>query len=160
MKVTSHRMILAYQQAPWRVQMQLIGAFSLTIALIAVVAGVYLNVTARAANVGREIQVLQDQLFVLQRENADLETQLGYLTSAESMQKRAVAMGFQPVNSSELTYIKVHGYSERYEVVLAPPPQVVVAGSQSLPPEFTQTLFDWVSELTLENPSLVVQEAH
>ncbi len=44
------------RQAPWRVQRQWIGLFLLGLVLVAMVAGIYLNVTVRATLAGREIQ--------------------------------------------------------------------------------------------------------
>ena len=159
MEKSSRRMVLAYQQAPWRVQMQMIGAFLLGLALLAVVAGVYLNVTASAAKVGREIQALQNDVLEIQRENADLETRLASLTSASAMEARALEMGFRSLSPDEVKYIEVPGYTGRQEVALAPPPRVIATETDELPQEFTQTLFDWVREFTLGAPFGIVQEA-
>ena len=160
MEKSSRRMVLAYQQAPWRVQMQMIGAFLLGLVLLGVVAGVYLNVTARASKVGREIQTLQSKILTIQRENADLETQLAALTSASAMESRALAMGFRSITPGEAKYIKVSGYSGRQEIVLAPPPRMITTETEELPPEFTQTLFDWIRDFTLGAPIGIIQEVH
>ena len=55
---TNWRAVLADQvQAPWRAamrqQMQLLGGVLLVLVTAAIVAGIYLNVTTRAATVGR-----------------------------------------------------------------------------------------------------------
>src|SRR6185436_17622358 len=75
------QIIHAYRQAPWRVQRQWIGAFLLAVIGVAMVAALYLDVTARAAVAGREIQEMRKEITTIQRENADLETQLADLTS-------------------------------------------------------------------------------
>jgi cell division protein FtsL len=85
-----------YRQAPWRVQRQWIGLFLLGPVLVAMIAAIYLNVTARAALAGREIQNLDADIISNQRTNADLETQLAGLTSTEAMQERAQELGFHP----------------------------------------------------------------
>ncbi len=144
-------LIQAYRQAPWRMQLQLIGLFSLGVVLVALVAGIYLNVTARAATIGREIQVLQSEVFAIQRANADFETQLALLTSARVMEDRARALGFQPIDSNEALYVMVSGYAGREETILAPPPGPISSGAAPLPPEFTQTLLDWVVDAMVEN---------
>src|SRR4030042_4797331 len=97
----------AYSQAPWRKQVQWIGAFLLVPVFLWLIAALYLDVTARAATIGREIQnlqvgqvelvnVLPDQenlsIEELKRRNADLQTQLAYLLSEKTMQKRADAL--------------------------------------------------------------------
>jgi predicted PurR-regulated permease PerM len=88
------------RQAPWRVQRQWIGLFLLGLVVIAMVAGVYLNITVRATLAGREIQQLRNPSLVNpwpdqpnsiatnQRINTELETQLAGLTSVETMQAR------------------------------------------------------------------------
>jgi hypothetical protein len=133
----------AYHQAPWRIQLQTIGVFSLAVVMIGVVAGIYLNITARAATFGREIQGLQSDRLEVERINADLETQLAQLTTASAMEDRAVELGFRRVSHSEITYIVVEGYYGRQEAVLAPPPGPAVSDMPELPPEYTQTLLDW-----------------
>lgn len=151
MKTTPQQLIHAYKNAPWRVQLQLIGGFSLVVVVAALVAGVYLNVTARSATIGREIQRMEAVILELQRDNADLENQLGILTSIRTMQQRAEDLGFQPVNPSEVLYITMSGYTGRQPVSLAPPPGPVTATTSSLPPEYTQTLFDWLLESAQKN---------
>jgi len=151
MKTNPQQLIHAYKNAPWRVQLQLIGIFSLVVVLVALIAGVYLNVTARAATIGREIQGMEVDILELQRDNADLENQLGLLTSIRTMQQRAEDLGFQSINPAEVVYVTVPGYAGRQPASLAPPPGPVTASDSSLPPEYTQTLFDWLVESTLKN---------
>ena len=62
----------AYRLTPWRSQLQIIGMFLLILVMIALVAGIYLNVTARAATIGRQIQNLHEEIQVNERVNADL----------------------------------------------------------------------------------------
>src|SRR5512136_1268130 len=95
------------RQAHWRVQRQWIGLFLLGLVLVAMVAGIYLNITVRATLAGREIQMLQTDITNNTRANSDLETQLAGLSSVESMQKRADAMGYGPADSTDITYVFV-----------------------------------------------------
>ena len=151
MKTNPQQLIHAYKNAPWRVQLQLIGVFSLAVVLVALIAGVYLNVTARGATIGREIQDMEEEILELQRDNADLENQLGQLTSIRTMKRRAEDLGFQPINPAEVLYVSVSGYAGRQAASLAPPPKPVTASDSSLPPEYTQTLWVWLFEATLNN---------
>jgi hypothetical protein len=153
MKTNPQQLIHAYKNAPWRMQLQFIGVFSLGVVLVALIAGVYLNVTARAATIGREIQNMEQDILELQRDNADLENQLGLLTSIRTMQRRAEDLGFQPINPAEVLYVIVPGYTGRQAASLAPPPGPVTASDSSLPPEYTQPLFDWIKETTLQTMS-------
>ena len=91
------------RQAPWRVQRQWIGLFLLAPVFMAMVAGIYLNVTVRATLAGREIQILRNNITTNQHINADLETQLAGLISVEAMQQRAESMDFQPASLDDIT---------------------------------------------------------
>ena len=139
------QIIHAYRQAPWRVQRQWIGAFLLAVIGIAMVSALYLDVTARAAVAGREIQEMRVQITNTQRENADLETQLADLTSTAAMEQRATALGYRPVQPGELDYVAVPGFA-------VPEPEILLVAEdapphvQSLPAEFSQSLIEWFDE--------------
>ena len=139
------QIIHAYRQAPWRVQRQWVGIFLLAVIGAAMVAALYLDVTARAALAGREIQELRSQITTVQRQNADLETQLADLTSTIVMQQRATELGYRPVEPGELDYVAVPGY-------IAPEPAILLAAEdtspqiQRQPGEYTQSLLEWFEE--------------
>ena len=143
------------RQAHWRVQRQWIGLFLLGLVAVSMVAGIYLNITVRATLAGREIQALQKQLIDDQRANSDQETTLAGLTSMESMQQRAKAMGFQPADQGSITYVVVPGYTPQTSVDMSQPG----ADSQSqadkpvLLPDYTESLFDWITRTLASSPS-------
>lgn len=130
------------RQAPWRVQRQWIGLFLLGLVLMAMVAGIYLNVTVRATLAGRETIGLQAMITTNQRVNADLETQLAGLISIGSMQKRAEGMGFQPADPTNITFVAVPGYTGHSAVDLSIP-----SGNQPeapiILPQYTESWFDY-----------------
>ena len=139
------QIIHAYKQAPWRVQRQWVGAFLLFVIGTAMIAALYLDVTARAAVAGREIQELRFEITAIQRANADLETRLAKLTSTAEMQRRAIALGYRPVTPGELDYVAVPGY-------VAPEPTILLAAEDvtvpqpALPFEYSQSLLEWFDE--------------
>lgn len=139
------QIIHAYKQAPWRVQRQWIGAFLLLLIGAAMVAALYLDVTARAAVAGREIQELRAEITAIQRANADLETQLANLTSTAEMKRRALELGYRPVKPGELDYVAVPGFA-------APEPEILRAAedvpphTNTLPVEYTESLLEWFSD--------------
>ena len=139
------QIIHAYKQAPWRIQRQWIGAFLLALIGAAMIAALYLDVTARAAVAGREIQELRFEIATIQRANADLETQLGNLTSTAEMQRRALELGYRPVKPGELDYVPVPGF-------VVPEPAILWAAEDALLPvqpipfEYTQSLLEWFGE--------------
>jgi hypothetical protein len=139
------QIIHAYKQAPWRVQRQYVGAFLLVVIGLSMIAAIYLDVTARAAAAGREIQELRREISIVQRANADLETRLANLTSTAEMQRRALELGYRPVKPGELDYVAVPGF-------IAPEPGILSAAEdvaprfQAIPVEYTQSLFEWMDE--------------
>jgi len=139
------QIIHAYKQAPWRVQRQWVGAFLLVVIVAALIAALYLDVTARAAVAGRGIQELRIEITSIQRANADLETQLADLTSTTVMQQRAFELGYRPVKPGELDYIAVPGF-------VAPEPAILLAAEDVvqpehiIPEEYTQSLIEWFDE--------------
>ena len=139
------QIIHAHKQAPWRIQRQWIGAFLLALIGAAMIAALYLDVTARAAVAGREIQELRFEIATIQRANADLETQLGNLTSTAEMQRRALELGYRPVKPGELDYVPVPGF-------VVPEPAILLAAEdavlpvQPIPFEYTQSLLEWFGE--------------
>ena len=139
------QIIHAYKQAPWRVQRQWVGVFLLIVIGGAMISALYLDVTARAAVAGREIQDLRLEITTVQRGNADLETQLANLTSTATMQQRAVALGYRPVRPGELDYVAVPGF-------VRPEPDILLAAEdttprvQTQPAEYTQSLLEWFDQ--------------
>lgn len=145
MLTKSKELIQAYRQAPWRRQMQMIGFFAAGVAALALVAGLYLDVTARAATTGRLVQTLQEQRADLEQKIEDLETNLAFLTSVEVMQKRAADLGFAPVSPGGITYLPVVGYEGETVAQLAPRAGSEFGVGTRLPAEYTQSLFDWLA---------------
>ena len=148
---TVDHLVHAYKQAPWRVQRQWGSAFLLSVLGSAMVATLYLMVTSQAAIIGREIQDLRNDITVSERLSADLQTELASLTSKDEMESRALALGFQPVGPNELEYLLVPGYIAPRGVVLASQPELK-PNIPSMPPEYTQSLLDWLNESMKTQP--------
>ena len=135
----------AYKQAPWRVQRQWISAFLLIVLGLSMIAALYLDVTARAALTGRDIQNLNADIITIQQSNADLETHIATLTSNGAMETRALALNYQPVQSNQIQFIFVPGY-------IAPQPTGLISAPSLQPsaptiqPEYTQSLLDWFNQ--------------
>ena len=152
-------------QAPWRVQRQWVVLFLLGLVIIAMVAGVYLNVTVRATLAGREVQMLlnpslinpypdsqPNSIATNQRINSELEMQLADLTSVESMRKRAEAMGFQDASPDDMIFVSVTGYVEPSSVDLSTPGSSHTAAPIILP-EYTESWFDYFLNQQTTAPS-------
>ena len=153
----------AYEQAPWRRQMYMIGGILLILVSAAIIAGIYLNVTARAAAVGRQIQEMQVRVYgyhyltsdagevtvpieELEQRIANLTSQLAILTSYKVMQERVKDLNLDPIEADHIEYIEVPGYIDRQTTSLAPPPEPVVVNASAIDPQFKESLFEWVAD--------------
>jgi cell division protein FtsB len=156
----------AYLQAPWRLKVRRFGTFLLVVVSVAIVAGIYLNITARAATVGREIQSMQVRLTELhsvsylsneeeeveealpieelKQEIASLEAKLSMITSYDVMEKRARDLGFDVIKPENITYIQVAGYVDMQPANLAPPPSSFVPSPIIESPEYKESLLEWL----------------
>lgn len=164
----------AYEQAPWRKQMYMIGVILLILVSVAIVAGIYLNVTARAAAVGRQIQEMQVRVYgyhyltndagegivpleELEQRIANLTSQLAMLTSYKVMQERVRDLNLVPIDAEHIEYLKVSGYYDRQTSSLAPPPEPVVVNASAIDPQFKESLFEWVVE-QVQNTARYIRE--
>ena len=140
------RLSQAYYQAPWRRQLQILGLFLLVVVFIALIASIYLTVTAKAGAVGREVQLRQSEMRVFEEQIADMKGQLGILYAGRAMEQRARSMGFESVDPDNTIYIVVPGYEGRQPANMAPPYKQQVIGAPTLPGEYTESLFLWLQK--------------
>ena len=145
-----HVLTQAYSQAPWRKQLRWIGLFLLILILAALVAGIYLSVTSRAATIGRRIQGMYTQMEGVERNIEDLQTQLANLTSKTVMEQRAEELGFQPAGSDQMIYVAVEEYRKPEQALLGSTLGYIAPRKPDLAPEYTQSLFDWLRERVFE----------
>jgi len=137
--------IHAYKVAPWRIQRQWIGNVLLGVVTLALISSLYLDVTAKTAIAGREIQDLNAAMLASQQMSADLQTEIAVLTSANVMAQRAFNLGYRPVEPGEMEYLVVPGYFEYPPEILASA-SIPQLSSLSFPPEYNQSLLDWIDE--------------
>ncbi|MEK6220782.1 MAG: hypothetical protein N2D54_00860 [Chloroflexota bacterium] len=95
--INNQTWIQAYKKAPWRRQLQLIGAYSAVLVLISIIAGTYLNVTSRAATIGRKVQKIQRDIQSVNQDIVNMETHLAQITSARIMAERAKDLGYHTI---------------------------------------------------------------
>lgn len=131
-----------HQEMPLRFQREWLAAFLAGVMLLGLVSGLYLNVTARAAITGREIQNLEAEIAANRRENADLETQIALLLSNQSLSQRAQALGFEPVRRDNVEYIVVPGFFPSQGISLVQP--AAETDLLTAKPEYTESLFEWL----------------
>jgi hypothetical protein len=92
----TQNMTQAYQQTPWRIQLQRFGLFLLGLIVVGLVAGLYLYITAESVSAGVTIQDLEWEKETIQRRISNLKSEIGFLSSAIEMENRAFELGFRP----------------------------------------------------------------
>lgn len=95
---------------------------------------IYLTQASRIATVGRHVQVLQNQLIDLKRENNDLEQKIAEAQSLDRLQAEAVRLGFVPADPEDIQYLIIPDYPvgapiDPFAVIPEPVPTPVQAQS-------------------------------
>jgi hypothetical protein len=139
-----------YQDVPIRFQRQWITSFLTIVVGLSLVAGLYLNVTARTAIAGRNIQNLEVDIASNERLNADLQTQIAVQLSNNTLEQRALSAGFVKIERADLEYLVVPGYFPPQGINISAP--VTAPDVIALSPEFSESLFGWIAR-QMENAS-------
>jgi cell division protein FtsL len=103
--------------------------------LAALVGTIYVSQASRIATVGRRVQILQNDLENLKRENTTLERKIAEIQSLDRLQQEAIRLGFVPAQPDDIEYIIVPEYpvnaSESTSftpppvATLTPPPETI-----------------------------------
>jgi cell division protein FtsB len=141
--MTTKNLIQAYQQAPWRAQLQYIGLFLLGLVVVALVGGVYLYISAETVSAGVSIQDLEVEKADMRREIADLESQIANLQASALMEKRAKDLGYQRIDPAKVVYMSIPGYAGRQSVHLAPKKIDEPVAMVVIKDSYTQSLWEW-----------------
>lgn len=148
-----NRILQAYKQAPWRIQIQWIGLFLLGLVLIASITGIYLSISAQAAASGRRIQSLERQINHINNEIAQLTADLAAERSVENMKNRAEDLGFIPLNPHEAVYLEIPGYDPHADLVLAPPRINIISESPRVLSTYQISLWEWLVQNIWQTPA-------
>jgi hypothetical protein len=140
----TNRIIHAYQQAPWRTQLQGVGLFLLVLVCLVLVAGLFLGINGQTATAGLELRSMRDQAENLRQSIASLEVNIAYYTSVSKMQERAYELGYKRVAPSDVIYVIVPGYTGKPTAILAGKPGDSLLPEPMIKPAYTQSLWDWM----------------
>jgi cell division protein FtsL len=94
----------------WLTEAQAALGWGVILVLAALLGVIYLTQASRIAAVGRRVQVLQNNLIDLKRENAELEQSIAEAQSLEQLQDLAVRKGFAQALPDDIEYITVRNY--------------------------------------------------
>ena len=82
------------------------------LALAALVGAIYVSQASRIAGAGRQVQILQNELDDLKRQNAELEQDIAEAQSLERVQQEAIRLGFVRAAPEDIEYVVVEGYPQ------------------------------------------------
>ena len=94
----------------WLTEAQAALGWGVILVLAALLGVIYLTQASRIAAVGRRVQILQNELIDLKRENAELERQIAEAQSLERLQDMAVRQGFAQALPDDIEYVTVSNY--------------------------------------------------
>lgn len=141
--------IQAFQQAPWRVQVQRLGLILIGLVIFGFTAGLYLSISASSYATGVEVQQYDEKRDEIQRDIADLQTQKAMLTTSSNMEKRALDLGFKVPAQDVLTYMIVPGYTGRQLEIKTSPASQDIKHSL-IRPAFNQSLWEFMVQGVLQ----------
>ncbi len=78
--------------------------------LAALLGTIYVSQASRIASVGRRVQILQNELTELKRQNNDLERDIAAAQALDRLQAEASRLGFVEANPADIEYIIVPDY--------------------------------------------------
>jgi hypothetical protein len=145
----------AYKQAPWRLQIQRFGVIALALVGIAIIAFLYLNISAQSATAGIEVQQLEATRQAIDNENAGLLTEWANLTSAAEMEKRAYASGYELIDPNNVTYVIAPGYTGKELPDVETAPYTNLSAPTVIKPSYTQSLWEWFYDTMILNGSVL-----
>lgn len=147
-----NRILQAYRQAPWRIQLQWIGLFLLALVLVAAIAGLYLNISAQAATAGRRIQFLERDIDEINNEIAVLTADLARATSTGNLKQRAENLGFKLMNPSEAVFLEIPGFNPNEDLKLAPPRRNIIAEPPIVKSSYRISIWGWLMDQIWQTP--------
>jgi cell division protein FtsL len=97
------------------------------LALAALVGAIYLSQASNIASTGRKVQILQNNLEIIKRDNTALERTIAEAQSLERMQQEAARLGFLRAAPEDMEYLVVPQYPAPVSAEPAPDPARVAA---------------------------------
>jgi hypothetical protein len=145
--MAAQNLVQAYRQAPWRNQLVWVATILLGVTVLALIAGLYLSISAQAVTIGTEIQKKNAIKYDTEQNIADLRNQLADLTSSKVMEQRAREMGFEYLAPADISYIVIPGYAGRQTPLLAArstKDQAVTSNPNLILPSYRQSLSEFL----------------
>ncbi len=75
------------------------------VVIVTVLSAAYLTLVASNVQTARQVWAMEKEMINIQRANHAIETEIGRLSSIPVLQKRSVALGYQPAGFVEYMYV-------------------------------------------------------
>ena len=110
----------------WLTEAQAAVGWGIILVLIAILGTVYLSQASKTAVAGRRVQIRQNDLDDLKRENASLEKSIAEAQSLDDLRAQAQAMGFIQAQPENIEYLVIPDYPAETAVppILSATPEV------------------------------------
>lgn len=118
------------------------GSGMLWLMILLVLGGLYLSVSAKTAQLGREVIVNTDEVRQKTLIRNELSAQLAELTSPARMRVRAESKGYRDATFNDIAYAQLEIAALKKDFVAPAPDTYVKDRSQLISPAYTETLID------------------
>jgi hypothetical protein len=119
----------------WLTEAQAAVGWGIILVLVAILGTVYLSQASRTAVAGRRVQIRQNELDELKRENANLDKKIAEAQSLEKLQIQAQAMGFVQAQPENIDYLVIPDYP--VETAVPPTISATPAAEETVSPPDT-----------------------
>ena len=119
----------------WLTEAQAAVGWGIILVLVAILGTIYLSQASRTAVAGRRVQIRQNELDTLKRENAGLEKEIAEAQSLTDLQSKAQAMGFVQAQPENIEYLLIPDYPA--ETAVAPIISATPDVAETVPPPDT-----------------------
>jgi hypothetical protein len=116
----------AFEQAPWRRDVQLLTALTILSISLLLLGGVYVREASHAVVAGRDVQRLRREIIGLRFENDRVQAGLSLARSAPLVRQRATTeLGFAPMLFKRTLFLEVPVSFEVQPVVAPAEPEIL-----------------------------------
>lgn len=106
----------------WLNEAQMAMGWLIVLGLAALLGTIYLSQASRIANAGRTMQVLQNELETVKRENADLEREIADAQALDRLRAEAGNKGFVPADPEDIEFLVITDFPVKAAPTPAPKP--------------------------------------
>lgn len=96
----------------WLTEAQAALGWGIILVLVAILGTIYLSQASSIAVTGRRVQMMQNELETLKRDNAAIERTIAESQSLEQLQQKAQAMGFIEAQPGDIEYLVIPEYPQ------------------------------------------------